>query len=288
MGAAQLRGGARPRARARGRAGRARRDAAQVRAWRTRRCAASAARWSSATPTTSTSCSRSGAPSSARRRRATAASCSPRRSSSSRWRCSRRPRAPRPSPAWATRSTGWATTTRPSATLRRSLQADSEHAEARIYLANVLYDRGDYEASLYHFERTTHRGSLGRARHLAADRAEARRVQARRARRRAEAVGGATHGARWRARRHRRAVHRGGWRARRREWRGGGGARASSSCSARFFPRSPDTQADDARRRAGDGERIEVCTRDGRQLTGSWEEIVRVDAAMATWKGCRT
>ncbi|MEP6990554.1 MAG: hypothetical protein ABJA80_06440, partial [bacterium] len=41
------------------------------------------------------------------------------------------------------------------ASLRRSLQADNEHAEARIYLANILYDRGDYEASLYHFERTT-------------------------------------------------------------------------------------------------------------------------------------
>ena len=38
--------------------------------------------------------------------------------------------------------------------LRRSLQADSEHMEARIYLANILYDRGDYDASLYHFERT--------------------------------------------------------------------------------------------------------------------------------------
>jgi tetratricopeptide (TPR) repeat protein len=41
------------------------------------------------------------------------------------------------------------------ASLRRSLQVDNEHAEARIYLANILYDRGDYEASLYHFERTT-------------------------------------------------------------------------------------------------------------------------------------
>ena len=39
--------------------------------------------------------------------------------------------------------------------LRRSLQADNEHAEARIYLANILYDRGDYEAALYHFERTS-------------------------------------------------------------------------------------------------------------------------------------
>jgi tetratricopeptide (TPR) repeat protein len=41
------------------------------------------------------------------------------------------------------------------ATLRRSLQTDNDHAEARIYLANILYDRGDYEASLYHFERTS-------------------------------------------------------------------------------------------------------------------------------------
>jgi tetratricopeptide (TPR) repeat protein len=39
--------------------------------------------------------------------------------------------------------------------LRRTLQIDGEHAEARIYLANILYDRGDYEAALYHLERTT-------------------------------------------------------------------------------------------------------------------------------------
>ena len=39
--------------------------------------------------------------------------------------------------------------------LRRSLQSDNEHMEARIYLANILYDRGDFEAALYHFERTT-------------------------------------------------------------------------------------------------------------------------------------
>jgi tetratricopeptide (TPR) repeat protein len=38
--------------------------------------------------------------------------------------------------------------------LRRSLQLDSDHAEARIYLANILYDQGEYEAALYHFERT--------------------------------------------------------------------------------------------------------------------------------------
>jgi tetratricopeptide (TPR) repeat protein len=40
------------------------------------------------------------------------------------------------------------------AALRRSLQLDSDHAEARIYLANILYDQGEYEAALYHFERT--------------------------------------------------------------------------------------------------------------------------------------
>ena len=41
------------------------------------------------------------------------------------------------------------------ASLRKSLQADNEHAEARIYLANILYDRGDYDGALYHFDRTT-------------------------------------------------------------------------------------------------------------------------------------
>jgi len=39
--------------------------------------------------------------------------------------------------------------------LRRSLQLDSDHAEARIYLANILYDQGEFEAALYHFERTS-------------------------------------------------------------------------------------------------------------------------------------
>src|SRR5881398_3341888 len=38
--------------------------------------------------------------------------------------------------------------------LRKSLQADNEHAEARIYLANILYDQTEFEAALYHFERT--------------------------------------------------------------------------------------------------------------------------------------
>ncbi len=38
--------------------------------------------------------------------------------------------------------------------LRKALQVDGEHSEARIYLANLLYDRGEFEGALYHFERT--------------------------------------------------------------------------------------------------------------------------------------
>ncbi len=38
--------------------------------------------------------------------------------------------------------------------LRRALELDPSHAEARIYLANLLYDRGEYEAALFHLERT--------------------------------------------------------------------------------------------------------------------------------------
>src|SRR5919107_5933895 len=40
------------------------------------------------------------------------------------------------------------------ATLRKALQLDSDYAEARIYLGNILYDRGEYEAALYHLDRT--------------------------------------------------------------------------------------------------------------------------------------
>jgi Flp pilus assembly protein TadD len=39
-------------------------------------------------------------------------------------------------------------------TLRKVLRIDPECAEARIYLANVLYDRGEKEAALYHLSRT--------------------------------------------------------------------------------------------------------------------------------------
>jgi tetratricopeptide (TPR) repeat protein len=40
------------------------------------------------------------------------------------------------------------------ASLQRALQLDDSHTEARIYLANVLYDRGDYELALQHLERS--------------------------------------------------------------------------------------------------------------------------------------
>jgi len=38
--------------------------------------------------------------------------------------------------------------------LRRALELDQHHLEARIYLGNLLYDRGEFEAALYHFEQT--------------------------------------------------------------------------------------------------------------------------------------
>jgi hypothetical protein len=39
-------------------------------------------------------------------------------------------------------------------TLRRALKIDADFAEARIYLGNLLYDRGDYEAALYQLDQT--------------------------------------------------------------------------------------------------------------------------------------
>lgn len=39
-------------------------------------------------------------------------------------------------------------------TLRKALQLDPAHTEARIYLGNLLYDKGEYEAALYHLDRT--------------------------------------------------------------------------------------------------------------------------------------
>ncbi|MBS1241662.1 MAG: Tetratricopeptide 1 repeat-containing protein [Gemmatimonadetes bacterium] len=37
--------------------------------------------------------------------------------------------------------------------LRRALELDRDYAEARIYIANMLYDRGESEAALFHFEK---------------------------------------------------------------------------------------------------------------------------------------
>jgi tetratricopeptide (TPR) repeat protein len=39
-------------------------------------------------------------------------------------------------------------------TLRKALQIDPEHSEARIYLGNMLYDQGEYEGALFHLDRT--------------------------------------------------------------------------------------------------------------------------------------
>ena len=39
-------------------------------------------------------------------------------------------------------------------TLKKALQLDPDHSEARIYLGNLLYDREQFEAALFHLERT--------------------------------------------------------------------------------------------------------------------------------------
>jgi tetratricopeptide (TPR) repeat protein len=39
--------------------------------------------------------------------------------------------------------------------LRRSLQIDPAYGEARIYLANMLYDRGETEAAMHHLQQTS-------------------------------------------------------------------------------------------------------------------------------------
>jgi Tfp pilus assembly protein PilF len=53
--------------------------------------------------------------------------------------------------------------------LRRALEIDAGYSEARIYLANLLYDRGESEAALHHLERTQpedHFDELGIWRHI--------------------------------------------------------------------------------------------------------------------------
>jgi tetratricopeptide (TPR) repeat protein len=39
--------------------------------------------------------------------------------------------------------------------LRRALQIDPHYSEARIYLSNMLYDRGETEAAMHHLDQTT-------------------------------------------------------------------------------------------------------------------------------------
>jgi tetratricopeptide (TPR) repeat protein len=39
--------------------------------------------------------------------------------------------------------------------LRRAVELDPQDTEARIYLGNLLYDRGEYEEALFHFGQTT-------------------------------------------------------------------------------------------------------------------------------------
>jgi Tfp pilus assembly protein PilF len=53
--------------------------------------------------------------------------------------------------------------------LRRALELEPDFPEARIYLANLLYDRGEFEAALHHLERTSaddHYDELGIWRHI--------------------------------------------------------------------------------------------------------------------------
>lgn len=53
--------------------------------------------------------------------------------------------------------------------LTKALTLDSDHTEARIYLSNLLYDRGEYEKALAHLERTSpedHWEELGMLRYL--------------------------------------------------------------------------------------------------------------------------
>jgi Flp pilus assembly protein TadD len=40
-------------------------------------------------------------------------------------------------------------------TLRKALRIDPDYVEARIYLGNILYDRGDYEAALFNLDKST-------------------------------------------------------------------------------------------------------------------------------------
>ena len=160
------------------------------------------------------------------------------------------------------------------ASLRRSLQADNEHAEARIYLANILYDRGDYEAALYHFERTSteeHWDELGIWRLIELKRAaykleehdpDLKPWEDRLAELGGELddidelfieVDGAVAGESGEVE----------------------VARGQLELFGTLLSSLAGTKAEESRAPRNDREPHEVHTRDGRQLTGSWEEIVR-------------
>ena len=59
-----------------------------------------------------------------------------------------------PRPAWATRSHRVGRDGAAMYWLRRALELDLCYTEARIYIGNLLYDRGETEAALFHFQRT--------------------------------------------------------------------------------------------------------------------------------------
>lgn len=150
--------------------------------------------------------------------------------------------------------------------LRRALELDPAQAEARIYLANLLYDRGEYEAALFHLERTEpddHIDSL----------------------------------AIWRLLELKRSVYRlaeddpdlASWHARLGELAGQATSEdlllaeieAIGSDGVRRDPRQLElfgtllTELQGMRKGAGGGEIHRVRTRGGATYTGTWEEIVR-------------
>ncbi len=151
------------------------------------------------------------------------------------------------------------------ATLRRALQLDTDHAEARIYLGNILYDRGEYEAALYHLDRTApddHWDELGIWRLVELKKSVYRLATTIRS----SPVGRPTGGACGRDGRHRR--HAGGDRAeggRRGAERGPQPARAVRRAAHRSGERS------------GTRTRTASCATVG-NIDGTWEDIVPDDA----------
>ena len=154
----------RPRAgsRPRGRPGRPGRDAAQAGRPRRAPCGPSSGSCSSASRTITSSCCRWVA-------RCSAKGTSRPRTGSSISRPPPIPTRPTPPPASATPRTGWATTRARSTGSAERSSSTRRYSEARIYLANLLYDRGETEAALHQLERTQpedHFDELGIWRHI--------------------------------------------------------------------------------------------------------------------------